>query len=417
MRKLMDTIQLNEVEQLDELKPLGALSKAKDTVLAKMGRKKSQKMMAAKDGADVIFAKWEKARKVGELEPTIATLSKWLSKTQKTDPEVLQAGFKGIGVDDLPDIGKDPKDGGESRGEGEITADSIPAEVVDVLQGDKYDQDNKTIQGELFAANIELGSKEPIGNDKLAALGAELKSNDVTAKSSGDPTLDEWEDFWLENNEGNTKAPHIKTLLAFINKKAPDIENSTVADELVTAGAKKTGLKPNNPVNVKIARQAIANILNTSSASGKADDEPAGDEAGASDKSLKDRAAEDGRATSEITNKELSDELVSHGASEEAATATVRNAGGDPDNPDAAAGEGVYDEVSAKAADSGILSGDEEGGEDIVQQIINEFNELSSRDATATFRLAREVLSKGGEGSSDLEKFGAAFLIANKDKF
>lgn len=77
-----------------------------------------------------------------------------------------------------------------------------------------------------------------------------------------DPTMQEWEIFWKENNDGNTVAPMIKTIAAFINQKQPEIDNITIIDELKAVGVNEKGLRPTNPVNANIAKTAIASILN-----------------------------------------------------------------------------------------------------------------------------------------------------------
>lgn len=77
-----------------------------------------------------------------------------------------------------------------------------------------------------------------------------------------DSTMQEWEIFWKENNDGNTVAPMIKTIAAFINQKQPEIDNITIIDELKAVGVNEKGLRPTNPVNTNIAKTAIASILN-----------------------------------------------------------------------------------------------------------------------------------------------------------
>ncbi len=77
-----------------------------------------------------------------------------------------------------------------------------------------------------------------------------------------DSAMQEWEIFWKENNDGNTVAPMIKTIAAFINQKQPEIDNITIIDELKAVGVNEKGLRPTNPVNANIAKTAIASILN-----------------------------------------------------------------------------------------------------------------------------------------------------------
>jgi len=89
-----------------------------------------------------------------------------------------------------------------------------------------------------------------------------------------DSTMQEWEIFWKENNDGNIVAPMVKTIAAFINQKQPEIDNITIADELKAVGVNEKGLRPTNPVNTNIAKTAIASILNIKTASEEPAEEP-----------------------------------------------------------------------------------------------------------------------------------------------
>ena len=100
-RDMMNKIAFLENEEpLNEVKPLGRLGKAATGAMAKLGSQKAERKQAAGDMAEKIYAKWEEDSKKGDFTPSIQLLARWLEK-RNIDADVIQASFKGIGVDDV----------------------------------------------------------------------------------------------------------------------------------------------------------------------------------------------------------------------------------------------------------------------------------------------------------------------------
>lgn len=233
MRKFINVVRLKENDRLDELNPLGRMAKAKDTTLAKMGRQKSQRAVAASGDAEVLWGDWKKATIDAGLNPTLPTLVKWLDR-QGIESDVLQAGFKGIGIDndelnrymsaeggeeveaeEMPDEGdtitgkddtvytfdgenwKSPEGGvlkpkfqdiatkkwregskDEVETEEKITVNSTPVEAIRILQ-DKYGLKNREIIGAFKEADIDYKSDDPIGKENIVKLVQVLKAANV----------------------------------------------------------------------------------------------------------------------------------------------------------------------------------------------------------------------------------------------
>lgn len=448
MRDIINKVALSEKEEhLYELKPLGKMGKKVTGAMAKMGNKKAKIDQASSEMADKIYKKWKEDSLKGNFEPSIQLLTRWLEK-RGIDADVIEAAFKGVGVDDVAQYMKNsseeagaeqPEKGDEFtmpdgshlvRGDDEWSAENAEGGSVDVPD-DKQDAVTDAWQD---ADDTSAEEPEKVGQE------ATLPPETGVIFTHTDGTRYKWEgQQWAkEGKDGNWIGGQIK------NNTANEAYLSAAKDGRVEGGEAAETKEPQkgdtfekggntfthtgekweatgsdgNQINVNDENQDLATkawgdeqTLTNAGNSGT-EEAPTGDTL--SDKA---EAAGLGDAT-EVPQKAVADHIQQEKGATEEQTAEIMQAVGADATSEQPIGDALDPVTKAvnDAEEAGKL-GDaesEEEGADVMATVADEMGDRYYREATEA---ALQAMKDGNiKELSNMEKWGFAVLAAEKGR-
>jgi len=360
----------NNIKNSNQLNEIGSIRRKKEEILAKLGQEKAKRKMRAQAGADSIMKKWEEAN----ITPTLPNIIYWLVNNN-VNSSVIRAALKGIGITNREINKYIPVK--KNNDQFKITAKSTPDEIVAILRSNKYNLDNNQINQFFQEAGIDYNSDKPIGNKRLSLLATNLKKLNIKPHNV---IIDEWNRYKKE--AGAPKTPTVKMVRDFIKDKNKDISDKDIGLALMSSGAKN--IKLGSVLSQDVAEKTINSIFNKIN-----------------------KTQSNKKITTDVIKQRFNNENIPLDKQEE-----IFNLAGVDLNTNKEINKDDIKKLTQ--AKNKILSQVDSPINEIFINVSKVYNgKIKKRNLITQ---AQEVVRNNGKGYSELQKLGAAFILANKGR-